>query len=180
MKRPSLNPREMRLLVLTLIAVFGVVNYLVVAPWWNWCRGQAHELEKLRNAATYRGEVLKRVGEWKKELSALTQKKETRSLFVESEEGWMKHFEELAGKSKVQLIQRRSVKPEGKNASNALRVECSLQGRFEAMMRFFHLLQTDIAAPQVTACQLSLVKPGEDNLRGQLTLTVNLVPPPKK
>ena len=180
MKQCSLQPREMRLLALTLIAMFGLVNYLVVIPWWNQCRGHARELEKLRNDAAYRSEVLKRVEEWKKEWSAIVKKEETRSLSVESEEMWMKHFEKLADGSGVQLIQRRSVKAEGKNTSNALRVECSMQGRFEAMVRFLHLLQTDGAGPRVNACQFSPQKPGEDNLRGQLTLTVTLVPSPDK
>jgi alkylhydroperoxidase/carboxymuconolactone decarboxylase family protein YurZ len=176
MRWRSLKVREKRLAMMTLAVAFCLVNYLLVAPWWNRLNEQEQALRKLRGEAGFQREAIGHVGQWREELSRLTQEKEGGSGNVGSQEVWMKHFEELAGKSGVQLIQRRSVQSEEKSKANQLRVECSFQGNLSAVVRFLWALAVDAAHPQVEVCQLAPTKPGDDKLRGQLTLVVGLKP----
>ena len=173
MKFPRFKPREMRLLALTLAVAFGLLNYLSVLPWCGRIAERNLGLKKSRSEQEYRREALRHVAAWREELARLNAENDP-SSHIGSQEMWMKHFEELAGKSGVELIQRRSVKPEGKAQSDLLRVECSLQGSFETVINFLWSLSSDGSRPRVEACQLSPIKAGEDKLRGQLTLVVAL------
>lgn len=174
MKWPNLKPREFRLLVCLLVIAFMLLNYLAVLPWWKKTQEGFRALNKLQAEVAYRNEILERVEEWHHELSMLVQKKESLSPYIASQEMWMKHFESLADQSSVQLIQRRSVQSEEKNNPNQMRVDCSLEGNFESVVKFLHVVLADSSHPQIEACQLSPLKSGENKLRGQVTLVVLL------
>ncbi len=91
----------------------------------------------------------------------------------------MKHFESLAGKSGVQLLERRSAKPQGKGNQDQLHVTCSMQGNLESVVKLMNAVLMDASHPQVESCQLSPLKLGEDKLKGDLKLTVALKTPAK-
>ncbi len=177
MKSLRLKPREIRLALATGAVALLLGNYLVVGPWFERIRERVQTLHKLRAELAYRQEVLQRAGEWRRDLNRLTQSRESVSPHVASQEAWMKHFESLAGKSGVQLMDRRSAKSEGRETGGPLRVECSLQGSFESVVKFMVELQNDAAHPQVDLFQLSPIKAGEDRLRVQLTVLVALKAP---
>ncbi len=172
-----LKPREVGLAVATLTIAFLLGNYLVVRPWFEGVREQFRDLRKLRAEVAYRQEVLQRAGGWRQELDRLAQSREVSSPHVASQEAWMKHFEALAGKSGVQLMERRSAKSENRGTGGALRVECSLQGNFESVVKFLVELQNDAAHPRVDLFQVAPLKAGEDRVRVQLTLLVGLKTP---
>jgi hypothetical protein len=172
----TLKTRERRLVVLTVAVAFCLANYLVVTPWWNRLSEEEQGLRKLRSASGFQREAIVHMDEWRRDLSQLTQESQGGAGHVGSQEVWMKHFEELAGKSGVQLVQRRSVQSEEKGKLNQLRVECSFQGNLSAVVRFLWTLTADAAHPQVEVCQLAPTKPGDERLRGQLTLVVGLKP----
>lgn len=195
-----LKSLDRRLVVLTLAVVFGLANYWAVIPWWNRLREQGKELEKLRSEVNDRREEIWRADERRNELSLLTQENQGGTGHVESPEAWMKHFEELAVKSGVELgtrgssqpkdekdsaaknegepAQRRSSHSKNKNRSNQLEVTCKFQGTLSAVARFLWTLTMDAAHPQVKVCQLAPVKPGDEKLTGKLILVVGLKPSP--
>lgn len=174
MKLPNLKPRERRLAILTGLVVFVLGNYLLVAPWVGRVRERAAGLRKQRLEKAYRDETIQKADAWRKELAQLNQSREGSSPHVESQEAWMKHFEALAGKGGVQLVDRRSNRRDEAKGGNVLRVECSLQGNFESVVRFLIELHNDSSHPQIESFQLAPLKAGEDRLRGQMGLAVGL------
>ncbi|MFZ4695272.1 MAG: hypothetical protein ACOYMV_09120 [Verrucomicrobiia bacterium] len=174
MKLPAMKPRERGLALGMLVVAFLIANYLVVWPWAGRVRERAGSLRKLRTEVGYRQEAVEKAPAWKRELEGLTRSRAVSAPQCESQEAWMKHFESLAGKAGVELVDRRSNRREEAKGGNALRVECSLQGGFAPVVRFLAGLQEDPSHPQVEVLQLSPLKAGEDRLRAQLTLNVGL------
>lgn len=174
MKRISLCPRERRMLRISLGMGFLVLHGLVLWPWWQRERVVARELKELRAEIAYRYEILRHAREWKKRLVDLTKRQEMVLPHMESREAWMKHLELLAEKSGVQLLQRRSVRSEEKTLLNQLRVDCSMHGELEAVVKFMNAILQDASRPQIVSCQISSLKFGRNPLKGQLTLAVSL------
>lgn len=174
MKLPNLKPRERRLALLTGLVVFVLGNYLLVTPWVGRVREQTMASRKQKSEKIYREETIQKADAWRKELAELNQSREGSSPHVGSQEAWMKHFEALAGKGGVQLVDRRSNRRDENKGSNVLRVECSLQGSFESVVRFLIEIQNDPSHPQIESFQLAPLKAGEDRLRGQIGLAVGL------
>ncbi len=176
MKKLHLDPREMKLAALTLAVAFVIINGLLVAPWWRENRERERGLEQLRVEVATREKTIARAGQWRRELSRIPGQSTHASPHAATREMWMKHFESLATDAGVQLLQRAAITPAEKGGMGLMRVECSLQGGFEPVVRFLHALATDESRPQIEACQLSPLKSGEDRLQARLSLAVFFKP----
>ncbi|MDD2708241.1 MAG: hypothetical protein PHV34_09550 [Verrucomicrobiae bacterium] len=176
MKWPKLGVREKALSAITALVIFAAFNYMVVMPWIDHCREHRDQLVKQGREARFREEFIRHIPDWRRELAALAQPQEAVPPHAASQEAWMKHFEEMARQSGVELKQRNQKLGEGKGRPNQLRVECGLQGNFEGVARFLFKLQQDSSHPQVVSCQISPVKAGEPLLRGQFSILAVLKP----
>ncbi len=176
MKFSKLKPRELRFLILVGVSLFLFLNYMLVWPQWERVQSQKIKIAQLKSDVQIQNEALRLAPDWKKELAKFSKEREGSSPDVVSQEAWMKHFESIAKKSNVELPQRRASKGESHSSANLIRVECSLQGSLEAVVKFLYALQKDAAHPQVESCQLSPIKAGDEKLRGNLAVIVMLKP----
>lgn len=170
MNLPSLNAREKRLAALTLAVAFLLANHLLVLPWWRANRERARDLGRLRAETRLRSETISRLPVLRREWEAMAPVVPQAG----SREMWMKRFESLAAGAGVELLQRGAAASDANGSGEPTRVDCSMQGSFEGIVRFLDALGRDESHPQIESCHLSPVKAGEDRLRGQLALSVTL------
>ena len=180
-KLPQINPREARLVIITLILSFAMLNYLLVRPWYNNLKMQDVVLNQKRQDIALKKSAIDMTKDWEKELAKHSPDSGKISLpNLANGEAWTKYLYSLAEKSGFVIPILPKI-ADGKAKTDPSIVACAFKSPMKGAVNFLSLLLSDPSHPQIKTCTIkSFGAKNDDLLSVDITMSVLIKSNPGK